>query len=134
MKLQRIEYYLKTLLLLMVFAISATASAAPSAQKWHDEPVDKQKSSFVEHGNKPQAILSNANELARICSSRPERSITSTSNFIQTLRTPVRVQDLFNLQKTFFCHYRGVGQTTSRPIMPAPSATYYVLTLRHLLC
>ncbi len=134
MNLQRIEYYLKTLLLFIAFAISTTVSAAPSAPKWHDEPVDKQKSSFVENGNKPQAILSNANELARICSSRPERSITSTSNFIQTLRTPARIQDLFNLQKTSFCHYRGVGQLLSRPIMPTPSATYYVLALRHLLC
>ncbi len=134
MKLQRMENWLKTLLLVMAFALSAAASATPSAQERHDNPAEEQRCALAERSNKPQAILSNANELARICSSRPERIVTSTTTFVQTMRTPLRIQQLFNLQKSSFCHYRGIGQSVSRPIMPAPSSAYYVLTLRHLLC
>ena len=134
MEKKRMANWLKTLLLVMLLALCNSVSAAPYANKQHGTPAEKQRDCIIEHRDSQQAILSNTNELARICSSRPERIITSTSNFLHTMRTPAKPTHLFNLQKISFCHYRGTGKTESRPIMPAPSSAYYVLTLRHLLC
>ena len=78
--------------------------------------------------------MPNANELAHLCCSRPERVVPSSSNFYNTLHSPARPNTLFHIQKNSFCHYRGLGIRTSRRITAAPSSAYYVLTLRHLIC
>ena len=127
------QRWLKILLVVVTLSTCGITLVSASGHTT-DDGKRKQGDMLVEQQDNRQAVLSNANELARLCCSRPERVISSSSNFYNTLRTPAKPSTLFHLQKASFCHYRGLGVSISRRIAAMPSSAYYVLTLRHLIC
>lgn len=119
---------------IFVYAVCLTFACQTSAFAKADNSNGEEKHTFIhEHQENAQATISDAQNLARLCSSVPERVLPS-SNFTHTLRTPVRPHNLFFIQKISFANYHGQGITVSKPILAVPSCAYYVLTLRHLLC
>lgn len=127
------QRWLKILLVVVTLSTCGITSVSASGHTT-DDGKRKQGDMLVEQQDNRQAVLSNANELAHLCCSRPERVIPSSSNFYNTLRTPAKPNTLFHLQKASFCHYRGLGVPISRRIAAMPSSAYYVLTLRRLIC
>ncbi len=122
----------KTLLLL--FALLLTAPGVAQAETAHD--ADRQHmadSVLAEHHEKPQAVLDNASELIRVCSTRPVR-VTPSSHYTPGQRIVVRQQQLFHTQKTSYLQYRGRCTLFSRPILTVPPCRHYVLALGQLLC
>lgn len=127
------QRWLKILFIVATLAMSGMTPAFASGHH-DDDGKRKETDMLVEQTSNQQAVLSNANELAHLCCSRPERVVPSSSNFYNTLYSTARPNTLFHIQKNSFCHYRGLGIRTSRRITAAPSSAYYVLTLRHLIC
>lgn len=120
--------------LLLVFALLLTAPGATQAKTAH--ATDRQHvadSILAEHHEKPQAVLDNASELIRVCTTRPVR-IAPSSHFTAGQRIVVRQQQLFHTQKTSFLQYRGRCTLFSRPILTVPPCRHYVFALRQLLC
>lgn len=126
------QKWLRILFVALTLLVCNAANADVTASNSNDG--GRKGSMLVDATDNQQATLGNANELARICCSRPERILSSTSNFYNTLRTPVRPVNLFYIQKTSYSGYRGPGSILSRPVAAVPSAAYYVLQLRRLLC
>lgn len=119
---------------ILLYAVCLTFACQTSALANAGNSNGEDKHGLIhEQQDNAQATISDALNLSRICSSVPERILPS-SNFTQTLRTPVRPHNLFFIQKTSFSNYRGLGTTVSKPILAAPSCAYYILALRHLLC
>lgn len=127
------QKWLRIMFVALTLLVCNAASADVSSRNDNSDGRGK-GSMLVDASDNQQATLSNANELARVCCSRPERVLPSTSNFYNTLRTPARPVNLFYIQKTSYSGYRGPGQILSRPVAVVPSAAYYVLQLRRLLC
>ena len=127
------QRWLKILLLVMTLSVCGMTHASASCRLSGDGD-HKRADMLMERQANQQAVLSNANDLARICCSRPERVVPSYTNFCNTLRSTLRSNNLFHIQKATFCHYRGLGTILSRRIAAVPSSAYYVLTLRHLIC
>lgn len=126
------QKWLRILLVALTLLVCNAASAGVASRP--DGGDGRKGCMLADASDNQQATLSNANELARLCCSRPERVLPSTSNFYNTLRTPARPVNLFYIQKTSYSGYRGPGQILSRPVAVVPSAAYYVLQLRRLLC
>lgn len=126
------QKWLRIMFVALTLLVCNAASAGVDSRP--DNGDNRKGSMLVDASDNQQATLSNANELARICCSRPERVLPSTSNFYNTLRTPARPVNLFYIQKISYSGYRGPGQILSRPVAAVPSAAYYVLQLRRLLC
>lgn len=123
--------WFKILFIALCFAFSCQASASAHSC---GSPASEKHGMVYDHQQKPQAVLSEALDLARICGSMPERVLPS-SNFTPSLRASVRSQSLFNAQIISFTNYRGLGCNVSKPILAVPLCVhYYVFTLRHLLC
>lgn len=123
--------WLKILFLALCFAFFCHASAGTHSCA---SPVNEKHGMVYDHQQKPQAVLSEALDLTRICGSMPQR-ILSSSNFTQTIRISVRQKSLFNVQISSYTNYRGIGCNMSKPILAVPLCVhYYIFTLRHLLC
>ncbi len=124
------QKWLKILFTVLCLAFAYQASADTTSSK----PMKSDRQGYVDYSHeKPQAVISENLELARICSTMPERVLPSSS-FTNALRTLARTHHLFNIQKNTFTNYRGLGNIVSKPILALPSCVYFILTLRHLLC
>lgn len=128
--------WLKILLLVLGMILSAQAQAQTGGRTCSDGlggHDDRQQAAWTIGQQRSQAMLSNANELVRLCSQRPERLISSP-DYLPVHHGVSRPQHLFNHQKTRYCHYRGISTRLSRPLVDMPQSDYYVYRLRHLLC
>lgn len=117
-------------------ALNATAHAFDSGRTCSDGLYghdDKEQAAWMTQKGKRQAVLSNTSNVAQTCSQRPERLNPSPSH-LPTHHNASRPHNLFYKQKTNYCHYRGIGNRLSRPLVDVPPCDYYVYRLRHLLC
>ena len=122
----------KSLLLLLTLLLSPLGTEQAQAAR----PVEQAHvadSTLAERHDKPQAVLDNAAELVRICSSRPVR-VNPSPCHVPAKRTATRQQVLFNSQKSSFLQYRGPCARCSTPILAAPPCHRYVFALGRLLC
>lgn len=122
----------KTVLLLLTLFLSPLGTEQAQAVR----PIEQAHvadSTLAERHDKPQAVLDNAAELVRICSTRPVR-VNPSSCHVPAKRIATRQQVLFNSQKTSFLQYRGPCARCSTPILVAPSCHRYVYALGRLLC
>lgn len=130
--------WLKILLLVlgMILSAQSQALAQTGGRTCSDglgEHGGRQQTAWTIDQPHEQALLSNANELVRLCSQRPERLISSP-DYVPAHHSVSRPQHLFTHQKTRFCHFRGVSTGLSRPLVDMPQSDYYVYRLRRLLC
>ncbi len=122
----------KAVLLLLTLFLSPLGTEQAQAAR----PIEQAHvadSTLAERHDKPQAVLDNAAELVRICSTRPVR-VNPSPCHVPTKRIVARQQVLFNSQKTSFLQYRGPCARCSTPILVAPSCHRYVYALGRLLC
>ena len=119
------------LLLLTLFLSPLGAEQAQAARPIEQAHVAD--STLAERHDKPQAVLDNAAELVRVCSTRPVR-VNPSPCHVPAKRIVARQQVLFNSQKTSFLQYRGPCARCSTPILVAPSCHRYVYALGRLLC
>ncbi len=127
---------LKIMLLTLGMMITAQAQAMAGSRTCSDSQDgrdDRQQAEWTIGKERSQAVLSNTNELVRLCSQRPER-LLSSPDYVPVHHSVSRPQQLFTHQKTQFCHYRGISNRLSRPLLDMPQSDYYVYRLRHLLC
>lgn len=97
-------------------------------------PEKQDRTVLCDRKERPQAVLSDASRLVRICASRPQRVVPSCHQTLGSSRTTGGGRHLFYFQKISFSHHRGDGTPLSAPVMDAPQTDYYVVTLRRLLC
>ena len=122
----------KAVLLLLTLFLSPLGTEQAQAAR----PIEQAHvadSTLAERHDKPQAVLDNAAELVRICSTRPVR-VNPSPCHVPAKRFVARQQVLFNSQKTSFLQYRGPCARCSTPILVAPSCHRYVYALGRLLC
>ncbi len=128
--------WLKLILLTLGMLITAQAQALAGNRTCSDGlggHDDRRQATWTAGHERSQAMLSNANELVRLCSQRPER-LVSSPDYVPTHHGQMRPQHLFIHQKSRYCHYRGLSTGLSRPLVDMPQSDYYVYRLRHLLC
>lgn len=128
--------WLKIILLVLGVMITAQTQAQAGSRTCSDglgEPGDRRQTAWSASKERGQALLSNVNELVRLCSQRPERLVSSPA-YESVHHGVSRPQHFFNHQKTRFCHYRGISLRLSCPLVDMPQCDYYVYRLRHLLC
>ena len=136
MAAQHLSQWLKTLLFVVCLLVGAQAQAQAGSRTCADGlrgNGEKPTTVWVIGNEQPQALLSNASELVRLCSQRPERLLSSPSH-VPVYHGVSRLHHLFIHQKTRFCFYRGCAHRLSRPLVDMPQCDYYVYRLRHLLC
>lgn len=126
-RLQKILFFLLGFIIWSQVEVLADTSTLPLSSD--DTPT----AAWINHDDRPQAVINNASTLALMCSSRPRR-ITTADNYLPSLHPSVRVNHLFYIQKISFSHFSGSGLSSSTPMMTLPACRYYVFTLRHLLC
>ena len=122
----------KAVLLLLTLFLSPLGTEQAQAAR----PIEQAHvadSTLAERHDKPQAVLDNAAELVRVCSTRPVR-VNPSPCHVPAKRIVARQQVLFNSQKTSFLQYRGPCARCSTPILVAPSCHRYVYALGRLLC
>ena len=122
----------KAVLLLLTLFLSPLGTEQAQAAR----PIEQahvSDSTLAERHDKPQAVLDNAAELVRVCSTRPVR-VNPSPCHVPAKRIVARQQVLFNSQKTSFLQYRGPCARCSTPILVAPSCHRYVYALGRLLC
>lgn len=122
----------KAVLLLLTLFLSPLGTEQAQAAR----PIEQAHvadSTLAERHDKPQAVLDNAAELVRVCSTRPVR-VNPSPCHVPAKRFVARQQVLFNSQKTSFLQYRGPCARCSTPILVAPSCHRYVYALGRLLC
>lgn len=123
-------------LIATVFWLALTSAAPASASTAGAPDDDASRHCHMvldDAAGKPQAMLGNADHLARICCQRPERIVPAQGR-TTSMRSPSRQNHLFNLQKTLFCQFRGTHSVPSSRLLAVPASDYYVVMLRHLLC
>ncbi len=128
--------WLQSLLLTLCLLTSVQTQAWAGSRTCSDglgSHDDGQQTAWTATKERSQAVLSNANELVRLCSQRPER-LLSSPDYVPTHPSVSRPQHLFTHQKIRFAHYRGCATLLSRPWVDMPQCDYYVYRLRHLLC
>ncbi len=128
--------WLKILLLVLGVMITAQTQVQAGSRTRSEglgDRGDRQQGAWTVSKERGQAMLSNANELLRLCSQRPERLVTSPA-YVSVHHGVSRPQHFFNHQKIRFCHYRGTSLRLSCPLVDMPQCDYYVYRLRHLLC
>ncbi len=126
-RLLKILFLTVSLTMLSLVEVSASTSALPLSSD------DNTTAAWINHHDRPQAVINNASTLALVCSSRPRR-ITSADNYLPSLHPSVRVNHLFYIQKISFSHFSGDRLSSSSPLMTLPACRYYVFALRRLLC
>ena len=126
-RLLKILFLTISLMLASQADVSASTSALPLSSD------DNTTAAWINHHDRPQAVINNASTLALVCSSRPRR-ITSAEHYLPSLHPSVRVNHLFYIQKISFSHFSGCALSLSTPLMTLPACHYYVFTLRRLLC
>ncbi|MCR5077870.1 MAG: hypothetical protein K6A82_07535 [Prevotella sp.] len=126
MKSQRIYRLLAVMLLAFTGWQLAEASPASNGQESPRQQIAVSESHQEQH-----AVPTDSSQLARLCSSRPERVISvRMGNF----KTPGSRQHLFSHNTLTIPHYPDRQLLLTRPIMMMPQSHYYVYRLRHLLC
>lgn len=133
---RQMKRWLKILMLALGMVITAQAQALAGSRTCSDGPDDRddrQQAEWTIGKERCQAVLTNANELVRLCSQRPER-LLSSPDYVPVHHSVSRPQYLFTHQKAQFCHYRGLFTGLTRPLLDMPQSDYYVYRLRHLLC
>ncbi len=126
-RLLKILFLTISLMLASQAEVSASTSALPLSSD------DNTTAAWINHHDRPQAVINNASTLALVCSSRPRR-ITSAEHYLPSLHPSVRVNHLFYIQKISFSHFSRSALSLSTPLMTLPACRYYVFTLRRLLC
>lgn len=123
------ERYVKTLLLSLVLLLgSATHLSASTTQL----PEDDAAAAYVVEGKATCAVIANAQTLARICGSRPQRVLPS---FIgKPERTTSREPVSFRTQQLQNHLAEWTVKPSSSPFPPVVASDYFVYALRRLLC
>lgn len=131
----RVMWLVITLAIWVCFLISSGQQALTGCSYSHNGlgGNDDQQTTWTAKKERGQAMLSNANDLVRLCSQRPER-LLSSPDYVPTHHGVPRPHHLFTHQKIRFAHYRGLVTRLSRPWVDMPQSDYYVYRLRHLLC
>ncbi len=99
-------------------------------------PMQMPESEIIapQHHHQQEAILTDASELYRICSSRPQRILPSQSSKTERTITPLggnaRRQ---NIVKPLFSHYDSRCRLEKAPFCVSASCDYYVIALRHII-
>lgn len=122
--------YVRTLLLLLTILLAGSTNLAASNNQL---PVEDTSAKYViDNGKATCAVIANAQNLVRICSSRPQRVLPSYIG--KPERTDSREPVSFHHQQ-FLNHLTEweVKPITS-PFPPVVSSDYFVYALRRLLC
>ena len=122
--------YVKMLLLLLTILLGSPTDLSASN--------DKEKGKFIpvecitDNGKATGAVIANAQNLVRICNSRPQRILPSGIG--KPERTTSRMA--YSLQSNHLQSH--LAEWTSKlgtsPFLPAVSSDYFVFALRRLLC
>jgi len=101
-----------------------------------DEPNPHRESSFLipQHEHHQEATLTDASQIYRICSSRPQRILPTQGSKTERTITP---HGSFAIRrhkvKPLYSYYDSRCRLETAPFCMSASSDYYVIALRHII-
>lgn len=125
------QRWLHIMLLFLLMTMGCWQQKASATNVSDDQELVEHWLTFSKSQQKQQAMISDASQLIHLCSSRPER-IVSTS-YTSFSNNTTRTKPYFIFKDVFFRHYKDLQASPTSRIMLVPQSDYYVFRLRHLI-
>ena len=128
-------HILRTLAALSVVCLAVLLNLRTGRSVSTEESLGQWKSALTAQTlHVPEATLSEAAQLYRICSSRPQRIVSTHGSGSE--RTPGSLGSLARRHHVphLQSHYDGRCRSETAPFCTSASRHYYVIALRHILC
>lgn len=122
--------YLNILLLFLTILLGHPTTAC--AHDGIETEQEKQTENTIQAGKATGAVIANAQDLVRICNSRPQRIIPS--HFGKPERYFSRLLLIRHVKQLKSPLAEWTQKAESAPFLPAVSCDYFVFALRRLLC
>lgn len=120
---------LHTVVLLLLLAAGCPGEACAAENQQQKEQLCAISTAHQPSG---EAILSDAQSIYRVCSSRPERILPGNGALQHTVVG--RAACCNKHLQTLYALFRGKTRSETAPFSSKASCKYYVFALRHLLC